>query len=142
MAEPPAPDDQSVWGDFETTSDRLYMIGLNGRGQTVLRNLVGDGGSGMPGWEMRAREQEIRQGFPSSLPVWHRYNSSRNIKMKGLTIGRDRKGRAVLCWVGPMNGPQVPGLQTGITNAGCVSCCFTVCAVGAAWLLAGCDGSH
>lgn len=49
MAEPPAPDDQSVWGDFETTSDRLYMIGLNGRGQTVLRNLVGNDGSGVSG---------------------------------------------------------------------------------------------
>ena len=36
---PPAPDDMSVWGDFEITSDRLYLIGLNGRGQKVLREL-------------------------------------------------------------------------------------------------------
>lgn len=36
---PPAPDDLSVWGDFETTSDRLYLIGLNGRGQKTLKAL-------------------------------------------------------------------------------------------------------
>jgi hypothetical protein len=39
LPEPPAPDDLSVWGDFEQASERLYMIGLNGRGQAVLRNL-------------------------------------------------------------------------------------------------------
>eukprot|EP00195_Chlamydomonas_chlamydogama_P001761 CAMPEP_0202920284 /NCGR_PEP_ID=MMETSP1392-20130828/76776_1 /ASSEMBLY_ACC=CAM_ASM_000868 /TAXON_ID=225041 /ORGANISM="Chlamydomonas chlamydogama, Strain SAG 11-48b" /LENGTH=524 /DNA_ID=CAMNT_0049613769 /DNA_START=404 /DNA_END=1978 /DNA_ORIENTATION=- len=39
LAEPPAPDDLSVWGDFEQASERLYMIGLNGRGQAVLRSL-------------------------------------------------------------------------------------------------------
>lgn len=39
LPEPPAPDDLSVWGDFEQASERLYMIGLNGRGQAVLRGL-------------------------------------------------------------------------------------------------------
>lgn len=39
LPEPPAPDDLSVWGDFEQASERLYMIGLNGRGQAVLRDL-------------------------------------------------------------------------------------------------------
>ncbi|KAI8468055.1 MAG: 2-polyprenyl-6-methoxyphenol hydroxylase and related FAD-dependent oxidoreductase [Monoraphidium minutum] len=39
LPEPPAPDDLSVWGDFEQASERLYMIGLNGRGQGVLRDL-------------------------------------------------------------------------------------------------------
>jgi 2-polyprenyl-6-methoxyphenol hydroxylase-like FAD-dependent oxidoreductase len=39
LPEPPAPDDLSVWGNFEQASERLYMIGLNGRGQAVLRNL-------------------------------------------------------------------------------------------------------
>ena len=39
LPKPPAPDDLSVWGDFDTTSDRLYMIGINGRGQAVLRGL-------------------------------------------------------------------------------------------------------
>lgn len=33
LPEPPAPDDLSVWADFEQASERLYMIGLNGRGQ-------------------------------------------------------------------------------------------------------------
>lgn len=39
LPEPPAPDDLSVWGNFEQASERLYMIGLNGRGQGVLRGL-------------------------------------------------------------------------------------------------------
>ncbi|KAF6260128.1 hypothetical protein COO60DRAFT_923247 [Scenedesmus sp. NREL 46B-D3] len=39
LPEPPAPNDLSVWGNFEQASERLYMIGLNGRGQAVLRNL-------------------------------------------------------------------------------------------------------
>jgi 2-polyprenyl-6-methoxyphenol hydroxylase-like FAD-dependent oxidoreductase len=39
LPEPPAPDDMSVWGNFEQASERLYMIGLNGRGQAVLRDL-------------------------------------------------------------------------------------------------------
>ena len=39
LPEPPSPHDLSVWGDFEQASERLYMIGLNGRGQAVLRSL-------------------------------------------------------------------------------------------------------
>ncbi|KAG1664707.1 hypothetical protein FOA52_006682 [Chlamydomonas sp. UWO 241] len=39
LAEPPAPGDLSVWANFEDASDRLYMIGLNGRGQRALKEL-------------------------------------------------------------------------------------------------------
>eukprot|EP00798_Chlamydomonas_sp_ICE-L_P011766 gene11766-8955_t len=39
MSKPPASTDMTVYGDFEQTNNRLYMIGLNGRGQKVLRSL-------------------------------------------------------------------------------------------------------
>lgn len=39
MSPPPRPDDDSVWGNFKTTSDRLYMIGINGRGQRFLNHI-------------------------------------------------------------------------------------------------------
>ena len=37
FAQPPKPDDKSVWGNFDM--DRSYLIGLSGRGQIVLKDL-------------------------------------------------------------------------------------------------------
>ena len=37
LLEPPAPDDSSVWNDFENS--RSYNIGVNGRGQKALAEL-------------------------------------------------------------------------------------------------------
>lgn len=37
LLEPPAPDDASVWNDFE--NERSYNIGVNGRGQRALEQL-------------------------------------------------------------------------------------------------------
>ncbi|GAX74395.1 hypothetical protein CEUSTIGMA_g1843.t1 [Chlamydomonas eustigma] len=41
LSPPPRSDDATVWANFKETSGRLYMIGINGRGQSALRALGG-----------------------------------------------------------------------------------------------------
>ena len=39
LSEPEKADNDKIWNNFDTGSDRLYMIGLNGRGQKALKEL-------------------------------------------------------------------------------------------------------
>jgi hypothetical protein len=92
LPEPPSPHDLSVWGDFEQASERLYMIGLNGRGQAVLRSLGAmetiDSASSIVSGRL-----DWQPGAPADSPKLTRY-TTRTYKTR--CIQRDRLAACLL----------------------------------------------